>query len=148
MIFETLVIEHRSAIAKGWIADREGIRHDSNRGFGGQSRTALKVFRDRLFHRCELFGWVTNVRSFSPGASGPVLSELLRQMEEASVDAVGLLVLPDDEAFIPRLITHYGRFGFVPLDDVATDAVSGEIHTGYPVMILPLTSCAQPRNPR
>ena len=141
MIFETLIVERPSANAKGWIADRDGIFQDSRRGFGGQSRTAAVVFDDAVFDRCALFGWVTSVRSFIPGGSQPVLSALLHQMQDAGVDVVGLLVLPDDEAFIPRLIQYYGRFGFVLLDDFAADAVSREIHNGYPIMVRPLGPC-------
>ena len=134
-MFRRVDVVHPYAKAVGWIATREGIEDDAQRGFGGQSRTARRVFDARPFDRCRIFGWVTYVRSTRPGGSRPVIEALLEKMVDADVDVVGLLVLPDDDAFIPRLMRYYATFGFVPFDDEPY----GE--TAYPVMLLRATPC-------
>ena len=61
-------------------------------------------------------------------------------MVEAGADVVGLLVMPDDDAFIARLMRHYGRFGFRPLEDVAEEP-NEDAEKSYPIMVLPLGAC-------
>ena len=117
MIFERLAIEQPNAVARGWVADRDGIYDDARRGFGGQSRTAERVFEARAFDRCRIFGWVTGVRSFTAGASRPAINALLAAMERAGACAIGLLVLPDDDAFVDRLTRHYARSDFELFDE-------------------------------
>ena len=124
-LFRRLEAEVPGARAQGWIADREGVFHEARRGFGGQARTVDRLINDPTFRNAERIGWITAVKSRGDGAGALVIRKLLEQLDDAGADVVGLIVLPDDDAYVPRLLSYYRRFEFEPIADGADD---------YPIM--------------
>ena len=133
-MFDRLEAWTPHAYARGWVADRAGIFDDSRRGYGGQSRTAVDVFEHRMFDQCDTFGWITAVRSSRSGSSRAVILELLDKMADRGAQAVGLMVVPDEDEFIERLTRYYERLGFRIIGEAA-----------YPIMTRPLVECARKR---
>ena len=113
--FERVSVEIPGAHVKGWVADREGVFHEAHRGFGGQARVADRVLESRGFRNVERVAWIATVRSVRRGAGAAALWTMLERFDRAGVDIVGLIVVPDDEAYLERLIDYYGRFGFEEL---------------------------------
>ena len=138
MTFERMEVVHPAARVAGWLADRDGIHEDSRRGFGGQSRTALALFDEDAFARCRLFGWISSVRAKGGGASRAAIEELIEAMARRGADVVGLMVVPDDDAYVERLASYYERLGFRTV---------GSARGWYPVMVMPLAPCAGVRPP-
>lgn len=128
MLFERVSVDRPGAYARGWIADPEGVSHEARRGFGGQARTADRILQERAFARVERIGWVANLKATRRGAGALALQSLLDRFFVAEANLVGLIELPDDDSYLPRLIDYYRRFGF----EVVAD------HDDYPVMARPL----------
>ena len=104
------------AYARGWIANRDGVYDDARRGYGGQSRTAARLFDLLSFREVDRIGWVSSFQSDRRGSGASALQRLLYRFDEAAVEVTGLIVFPDDDIFVPRLVSYYGRFGFEPID--------------------------------
>ena len=128
MLFERISIERPGAYARGWIADREGIFHDSRRGYGGQARTVDRLFAEGLpaLAGVDRLGWVTSLKASRRGTGSLALQSLIERFAAEHVDAIGLIALPDDDAFLERLINYYRRHGFEIIAD----------YDAYPVMLL------------
>ena len=97
------------------MANRDGVYFDARRGYGGQSRTAERLLDTRPFQDVMFIGWVTSLQSSRHGAGALALRRILERFDEAGVKMTGLIVLPDDDVFVPRLMNYYGRFGFEPV---------------------------------
>ena len=113
--FERVHIEVPGAHVKGWVADREGVFHEAYRGYGGQAYTAHRVLESRRFSNVERMAWITTVRSVQRGAGAAALHAMLEKFDRAGVEVVGLIVVPDDDAYLERLVDYYRRFGFEEL---------------------------------
>ena len=127
MLFERVSIDHPGAHARGFVADPEGVFQEARRGFGGQARTVDRLLQERAFAHVERVGWVTSLQATRRGAGAPALQSLLDRFSDADVDFVGLIAMPDDDSYLPRLIDYYRRFGF--------EVVAHANDYGYPIMV-------------
>lgn len=120
------------AVARGWIADRHGVEFDAGRGYGGQSRTARRLLDQPSMRNVEHIAWVTSLQSKRRGSGAAALRKILDRFDEAGAEVTGLIVLPDDDAFVPRLVWYYRRFGFgfEPADPHESYAA-----TDFPIML-------------
>lgn len=102
MLFERISIERPGAYARGWIADRDGIYEDSRRGYGGQARTVDRLLNEGLpaLADVERLGWITTLKATRRGAGALALQTIIERFVNEDVDAIGLIALPDDDAFL------------------------------------------------
>ena len=133
MLFKRIAIERPEACTHGWIAcahgwigDREGVYSESR--CGGQACTVSRLFSEGhpALADVERIGWISHLKSRQRGAGGLALQSIIYRFIAEDVDAIGLIALPDDEAFLPRLINYYRRHGFEIIAD----------YDAYPVMLL------------